>query len=91
MADVIPLAEHAAIVADARRAVADATTPALRRFKAFIAGTFRPKAPDVAGLAGIGRRALLRFPRSLARRSRTSPSSRSTRWDFPKSSACARK
>ena len=51
MADGIPGAERTAILADARRAVADDYQPALRRFKTFIAETYRPKAPDAAGLA----------------------------------------
>ena len=44
-------AELAPIRADAQRAIADDYQPALRRFKAFIADTYRPKAPDAAGLA----------------------------------------
>ena len=51
MADGIPGAERTAMLADARRAVADDYQPALRRFKTFIAETYRPKAPDAAGLA----------------------------------------
>ena len=43
--------ERGAVVADARRAVADDYQPALRRFKAFIAEAYRPKAPEWAGLA----------------------------------------
>ncbi len=38
-------------MADARRAIADDYQPALRRFKAFIVESYRPKAPDEAGLA----------------------------------------
>jgi uncharacterized protein (DUF885 family) len=49
--DGVPDAERVAIVADARRAVADDYQPALRRFKAFIAEAYRPKAPEAAGLA----------------------------------------
>ena len=51
MADGIPDAERAALLAYARRAVADDYQPALRRFKAFIVKTYRPKAPEAAGLA----------------------------------------
>ena len=47
----IPDSERAALVADARRAIADDYQPALRRFKAFIVESYRPKAPDAAGLA----------------------------------------
>src|SRR5207344_1569613 len=50
MADGVPDADRTAIVADARRAVADDYQPALRRFKVFIVQTYRPKAPDAAGL-----------------------------------------
>ncbi len=53
MADGIPEAERAALAADARRAIADDYQPALRRFKAFIQGDYRPKAPDIAGLASF--------------------------------------
>lgn len=51
MSDSVPEAQREAIVADARRAVADDYQPALRRFKAFIAQAYRPKAPEAAGLA----------------------------------------
>lgn len=51
MVDGIPDAERAVIVADARRAVAEDYQPALRRFRAFIVESYRPKAPDSAGLA----------------------------------------
>jgi uncharacterized protein (DUF885 family) len=54
MAEGIPEAERAALAADARRAIADDYQPALRRFKAFIQGDYRPKAPDIAGLASFG-------------------------------------
>jgi uncharacterized protein (DUF885 family) len=50
-ADAVADAERATIAADARRAVADDYQPALRRFKAFIVQTYRPRAPDAAGLA----------------------------------------
>ena len=53
MADGVPDAERAALVADARRAIADDYQPALRRYKAFIQGDYRPKAPDIAGLASF--------------------------------------
>ena len=53
MAEGIPEAECAALAADARRAIADDYQPALRRFKAFIQGDYRPKAPDIAGLASF--------------------------------------
>ena len=53
MADGIPEAERAALAADARRAIADDYQPALRRYKAFIQGDYRPKAPDIAGLASF--------------------------------------
>jgi uncharacterized protein (DUF885 family) len=51
MAGGVPDAERAALLADARRAVADDYQAALRRFKAFIVQTYRPKAPEAAGLA----------------------------------------
>jgi uncharacterized protein (DUF885 family) len=51
MVDSIPEAERAALLADARRAVADDYQPALRRFKVYIAEAYRPKAPEAAGLA----------------------------------------
>jgi uncharacterized protein (DUF885 family) len=53
MAEGIPEAECAALAADARRAIADDYQPALRRFKNFIHGDYRPKAPDIAGLASF--------------------------------------
>jgi uncharacterized protein (DUF885 family) len=53
MAEGIPEAESAALAADARRAIADDYQPALRRFKAFILTDYRPKAPDIAGLASF--------------------------------------
>ena len=53
MAEGVPEAERAALAADARRAVAEDYQPALRRFKAFIHGEYRPKAPDIAGLASF--------------------------------------
>jgi uncharacterized protein (DUF885 family) len=49
--DGIPDSEREAILADARRAIADDYQPALRRFKTFVADTYRPKAPEAAGLA----------------------------------------
>ena len=54
MAEGIPQTERAALAADARRAIADDYQPALRRFKAFIQGDYRAKAPDIAGLASFG-------------------------------------
>jgi len=51
IADGVPESERSAIAADARRAVADDYQPALRQFKTFIRETYRPKAPDAAGLA----------------------------------------
>jgi uncharacterized protein (DUF885 family) len=51
MDDTFPQAERAVLLADARRAVADDYQPALRRFKAFIVETYRPRAPEAAGLA----------------------------------------
>ncbi|MEO8566646.1 MAG: DUF885 domain-containing protein [Betaproteobacteria bacterium] len=53
MAEGIPDAERAALAAEARRAIADDYQPALRRFKAFIQSDYRPKAPDIAGLASF--------------------------------------
>jgi len=53
MADGVPEAQRAALAADARRAIADDYQPALRRFKAFILNDYRPKAPDIAGLASF--------------------------------------
>jgi len=53
MADGVSAGEHAALAADARRAIADDYQPALRRFKAFILDAYRPKAPDIAGLASF--------------------------------------
>jgi uncharacterized protein (DUF885 family) len=50
-ADGAPDAELAQIRTDAERAIADEYQPALRRFKTFVADTYRPKAPDAAGLA----------------------------------------
>jgi uncharacterized protein (DUF885 family) len=43
--------ERTSILADARRAVADDYQPALRRFKSFIVESYRPKAPEAAGLS----------------------------------------
>ena len=43
--------ERATLAADARRAIADDYQPALRRFKAFIVESYRPKAPNESGLA----------------------------------------
>jgi uncharacterized protein (DUF885 family) len=51
MADSVPHAQREAMVADARRAVADDYQPALGRFKVFIAQAYRPKAPEAAGSA----------------------------------------
>ena len=63
------------VVHDAQRAIADDYQPALRRFKAFIADAYRPKAPDAAGLAPEREAALLarhalraRHARRLAQR-----------------------
>ncbi len=53
MAEGIPETERAALAADARRAIADDYQPALRSFKAFIQADYRPKAPDIAGLASF--------------------------------------
>jgi uncharacterized protein (DUF885 family) len=53
MAEGIPEAERAALAADARRAIADDYQPALRRFKAFVLTDYRPRAPDIAGLASF--------------------------------------
>jgi uncharacterized protein (DUF885 family) len=50
MAEGIPEAKRAA---DARRAIAEDYQPALRRFKAFIQADYRPKTPDIAGLASF--------------------------------------
>jgi uncharacterized protein (DUF885 family) len=47
----VPDEELASIRASAIRSVADDYQPALRRFKAFIADRYRPKAPEAAGLA----------------------------------------
>jgi uncharacterized protein (DUF885 family) len=46
----VPSDDLAAIRADALLAVADDYQPALRRFKVFVDDTYRPKAPDAAGL-----------------------------------------
>lgn len=54
MAEGIPDGERATLAADARRAIADDYQPALRRFKTFIQTDYRPKAPDIAGLASFG-------------------------------------
>ena len=51
MVNSVPEAERAALLADARRAVADDYQPALRRFKAYIIAVYRTKAPNAAGLA----------------------------------------
>ena len=53
MAPGITDAERAALVADARRAIADDYQPALRRYRAFIQNEYRPKAPEIAGLASF--------------------------------------
>ena len=53
MAEGIPETERVALTADARRAIAEDYQPALRRFKAFIQGDYRAKAPDIAGLASF--------------------------------------
>jgi uncharacterized protein (DUF885 family) len=49
----VPEDERAALTAAARRAIAEDYQPALRRFKAFIVNEYRPKAPQVAGLAAL--------------------------------------
>jgi uncharacterized protein (DUF885 family) len=46
-----PFAKMPDLAAEAQRAVDNEYQPALRRFKAFIAAEYRPKAPDIAGLA----------------------------------------
>ena len=53
MAPGITDAERAALMADARRAIADDYQPALRRYRAFILNEYRPKAPEIAGLASF--------------------------------------
>jgi uncharacterized protein (DUF885 family) len=53
MAPRITDAERAALVADARRAIADDYQPALRRYRAFIQNEYRPKASEIAGLASF--------------------------------------
>ena len=53
IADGVPEGERAALVQAARRAVEVDYQPALRRFKGFIVGTYRPKAPAEGGLAGL--------------------------------------
>lgn len=53
VAEGVPEAERVALAADARRAIADDYQPALRRFKAFIQSDYRPKAPEIAGLASF--------------------------------------
>ena len=53
MAEGIPDAERTGLATDARRAIADDYQPALRRFKAFIQSDYRPKAPEIAGLASF--------------------------------------
>ena len=49
----VPEDERGALTAAARRAIAEDYQPALRRFKAFIVNEYRPKAPQVAGLAAL--------------------------------------
>jgi uncharacterized protein (DUF885 family) len=51
MPESIAEADRKAIAAEAQRAVDNEYQPAMRRFKAFIATDYRPKAPDIAGLA----------------------------------------
>ena len=51
MPESIPEADRAALASDARRAIAYQYQPALRRFKGFLAGRYRPRAPEFAGLA----------------------------------------
>jgi uncharacterized protein (DUF885 family) len=53
MAEGVAEPERAALAADARRAIAEDYQPALRRFKAFLQGEYRAKAPDIAGLASF--------------------------------------
>jgi uncharacterized protein (DUF885 family) len=53
MPAMIPAAEQAELRESARRAIADAYQPALRRVKAFIETEYRAKAPAVAGLASF--------------------------------------
>jgi uncharacterized protein (DUF885 family) len=53
MPAAIPASEQAQLKESARRAIADAYQPALRRVKAFIETEYRPKAPAVAGLASF--------------------------------------
>ena len=42
-----------AVADDARRAIADDYQPALRRYREFLVGAYRPKAPAAAGLASM--------------------------------------
>jgi uncharacterized protein (DUF885 family) len=44
---------HPEMLPDAKRAVAEAYQPALRRYKKFLLEEYMPKAPDVAGLASL--------------------------------------
>ncbi|HUQ27167.1 MAG TPA: DUF885 domain-containing protein [Usitatibacter sp.] len=53
MPSTIPAAEQNELKESARRAIAEAYQPALRRVKAFIETEYRPKAPAVAGLAAF--------------------------------------
>ena len=45
--------ERGALTAAARQAIAEDYQPALRRFRAFIVDEYRPKAPQIAGLAAL--------------------------------------
>ncbi len=49
----VPESERAALAVEARRAVAEDYQPALRRFRAWVVSEYRPKAPQVAGLASM--------------------------------------
>jgi uncharacterized protein (DUF885 family) len=52
-ADSVPESERAALIAAARRAIAEDYQPALRQFKAFMEREYRPKAPAESGLAAL--------------------------------------
>jgi uncharacterized protein (DUF885 family) len=51
--DGVSAVERAALVGDARSAIANDYQPALRHYRAFILDEYRPKAPEIAGLASF--------------------------------------
>lgn len=52
-AEGVAPAERDALAAAARKAIAEAYQPALRRFRDYVVATYRPKAPADAGLAAL--------------------------------------